>query len=61
MKKINLKIESLDPTATPIKSESLSLELNENYNRLILHIGECLYRVDEKGFIIERLVPHESN
>jgi hypothetical protein len=27
--------------------------------RLILHVGECLYRIDNKGYIIERLIPHE--
>jgi hypothetical protein len=59
MKKINVKIESLDPVAVPVKSENMSIDLPDGYNRLILYVGECLYRIDEKGFIIERLVPHE--
>ena len=30
-------------------------------DRLLLHVGDCLYRIDNKGFIIERLIPHEKN
>jgi hypothetical protein len=63
-KKIEVKLESLDPTGASIQSESLTMEVIDDsecmrVERLILHVGECLYRIDNKGFIIERLVPHE--
>lgn len=59
-----VKLESLDPTGIAIKTEELSMEVIDDENcmrheRLIIHIGECLYYVDKKGFIIERLIPHE--
>ena len=63
-KKIEVKLESLDPTGVIIQSELLTMEVIDDsecmrVERLILHVGECLYRIDNKGFIIERLVPHE--
>jgi hypothetical protein len=63
-KKIEVKLESLDPTAIITQSESLTMGVIDDsecmrVERLILHVGECLYRIDNKGFIIERLVPHE--
>jgi hypothetical protein len=59
-----VKLESLDPTGIATKTEELSIEVIDDENcmkheRLIIHIGECLYYVDKKGFIIERLIPHE--
>jgi hypothetical protein len=59
-----VKLQSLDPTGVAIKTEELSMEVIDDENcmrqeRLIIHIGECLYCVDKKGFIIERLIPHE--
>jgi hypothetical protein len=59
-----VKLESLDPTGVATKTEELSMEIIDDENcmkheRLLIHIGECLYYVDKKGFIIERLIPHE--
>jgi len=54
----------IDPLGTIIKGESFSMNVVNDENcmrreRLILYIGECIYRIDNKGFIIERLIPHE--
>ena len=62
-----VKLESIDPTGIVIKSEELSMIIVDdqesmiNNDRLFVHLGECLYRVDKKGFIIERIIPHENN
>lgn len=32
-----------------------------NNNRLFIHIGECLYLIDKRGFIIDRVIPIENS
>lgn len=59
-----VKLQTLDPTGIAIRTEELSMEVIDDENcmrheRLLIHIGECLYYVDKKGFIIERLIPNE--
>jgi hypothetical protein len=61
---LEVKLESLDPTGVPINSESMKMEVVDDpecsrRERLIIHIGDCLYMIDKKGNIIERLIPHE--
>jgi len=60
----DVKLETLDPTGVATKTEELSMEVIDDENcmkheRLFIHIGECLYYVDKKGFIIDRVVPLE--
>lgn len=65
MKKIEIKLENCDPTGYAIQTVKTSMELYGNQNdeesmiknRLFIHIGECIYQIDEKGFIIERIIP----
>lgn len=65
-REFEVKLESIDPTGVILKSEELSMMIADdqesmiNNDRLFIHIGECLYRVDRKGFIIERIIPHEN-
>jgi len=57
-----IKVELLDPTAIPIKSTDCMIYLEENEaGRLILHLNKCVYRINKKGEIIERIVPHENS
>ena len=63
-KNIEVKLESIDPLGTPTSSDKFIMEAIDGtecmkQERLILHVGECLYRIDNKGYIIERLIPHE--
>jgi hypothetical protein len=63
-KNIEIKLESLDPTGATIKKNEFTMEVIDDkecmrVERLVLHVGDCLYRIDNKGFIIERLIPHE--
>ena len=63
-KNLQIKLESLDPTGVSIKKNEFNMEVIDDnecmrVERLILYVGDCLYRIDNKGFIIERLVPHE--
>ena len=62
---IEVKLESLDPTGIPFKTNTLKIQLepinSRRSERLYLHIGECVYRVDRKGYIIERVIPNENN
>jgi len=63
-KTLEVKLAIIDPLGTIIKGESFSMNVVNDENcmrreRLILYIGECIYRIDNKGFIIERLIPHE--
>ena len=65
-KTLEVKLESLDPTGVTIKENEFTMEVIDDkecmrVERLILHVGDCLYRIDDKGFIIERLIPHEHN
>jgi len=63
-KNLQIKLESVDPTGVATKENEFTMEVIDDkectrVERLILHVGDCLYRIDEKGFIIERLIPHE--
>jgi hypothetical protein len=62
-KKINVELLSVDPLGCVLQSEKLSMKIeNEDSTvktRLVIIIGECLYNLDNKGLIIDRLVPHE--
>ena len=65
-KNLQIKLESLDPTGVATKENEFTMEVIDDkecmrVERLILHVGDCLYRIDDKGFIIERLIPHEHN
>lgn len=65
-KMFEVKLESMDPTGIPTQTEILSMEIIDDEEcmkkeRLFIHIGECLYWIDKKGFIIERVIPHEIN
>lgn len=65
-KKFEIKLESIDPTGVVVKYEEVSMMIVDdeesmiNNNRLFIHIGECLYRIDKKGFIIDRVIPIET-
>ena len=63
-KNIEVKLESLDPTGVATKFNDFIMEVIDDkecmrVERLYLHVGDCLYRIDNKGFIIDRVVPHE--
>jgi hypothetical protein len=63
-KNLQIKLESLDPVGVTINKNEFTMEVIDDkecmrVERLILHVGDCLYRIDNKGFIIERLIPHE--
>lgn len=63
---LEIKLESVDPRGWVTESVSSSMKVIDDENcmkreRFFLHVGECLYSIDNKGFIIERLVPHEKN
>ena len=65
-KNLQIKLESLDPTGVSTKENEFTMEVIDDkecmkVERLILHVGDCLYRIDNKGFIVERLIPHEHN
>jgi hypothetical protein len=64
IKNLQIKLESLDPTGVTTNKNEFNMEVIDDnecmkVERLILHVGDCLYRIDNKGFIIERLIPHE--
>jgi hypothetical protein len=67
LEEFEVKLESIDPTGVILKSEELSMmivndqESMMNTDRLFIHIGECLYRIDKKGFIIDRVIPIENS
>jgi hypothetical protein len=58
-RKFEVKLESIDPTGVVLKSEELSMMIDND--RLFIHIGECLYRIDKKGFIIDRVIPKDNS
>ena len=63
-KNLEIKLESVDPVGLTLKKNEFTMEVIDDnecmrVERLILHVGDCLYQIDNKGFIIERLVPHE--
>ena len=66
-RKFEVKLESIDPTGVVLKSEELSMMIVDdqesmiNNDRLFIHIGECLYRIDKKGFIIDRIIPTDHS
>ena len=66
-RKFEVKLESIDPTGVVLKSEELSMIIVDdqesmiNNDRLFIHIGECLYRIDKKGFIIDIVIPIDNS
>lgn len=65
-KRIEVKLSSIDPVGSVIKSKKLSIKVIDDsecmrMERLLLHVGDYLYRIDKHGKIIEQLVPHENN
>ena len=63
-KNIQVILESLDPTGVSTKKNEFTMEVIDDtecmrVERLYLHVGDCLYRIDNNGFIIDRVVPHE--
>jgi hypothetical protein len=66
-KKFEVKLESINPTGVVVKSKEVSMMIVDdeesmiNNDRLFIHIGECLYRIDKKGFIIDRVIPIETS
>lgn len=64
-KMFEVKLETIDPAGVLTQTEVLSMEVIDDeecmrHERLYIRIGECLYWIDKKGFIIERLFPHET-
>jgi len=64
IKPFTVKLESVDPIGVTLKSSELSMMIIDESEsmikeRLFIHIGECLYRIDKTGLIIERIIPHE--
>lgn len=60
----DVKLESLDPTGIAIQTEGFSMEIIDDnecrkQEKLVIHLGDCLYRVNNQGFIVERIVPIE--
>jgi len=66
-RKFEVKLESIDPTGVVVKYQELSMMIVDdqesmiNNDRLFIHIGECLYRIDKKGFIVERVIPIDNS
>ena len=66
-RKFEVKLESVDPTGVVVKSQELSMMIVDdqesmiNNDRLFIHIGECLYRINKRGFIIDRVIPIDNS
>ena len=66
-KNLEIKLDIVTPIGEVEKTSGiLTLEVIDDkecpkLDRLFLHVGDCLYRIDNKGLILERLVPHENN
>ncbi len=64
-KNLEVKLDIVTPVGDVEKSSGiLTIEVIDDsecpkIDRLLLHVGDCLYSINSKGFIIERLVPHE--
>jgi hypothetical protein len=59
-----IKLQSVDPTGIVTKEESLQMEILRNgvsmrCERFMVYIGDCLYRIDSNGFILDSL-PHDK-
>ena len=65
-KRVEVILSSIDPLGSILKSKKLSMKVIDDSEcmkseRLLLHVGDYLYRIDKHGKIIEQLVPHENN
>jgi hypothetical protein len=63
-KNFEVKLQTVDPTGVVTATEEIFMDIIDDnecmrQERLILHVGECLYRINQKGYIIERLIPHD--
>lgn len=59
MKNFKVKLVSLDPTGIEVDSKELSMIIYDKteiaYSRLYIEICDCIYRIDNKGDIIEKI------
>jgi hypothetical protein len=55
-------LESVDPTGIVVDSDvwDVSISHHSSYGRFYITIGECMYRIDNKGLILDRIIPHED-
>src|SRR5690606_39143233 len=58
-KELIVKLESYDPTAIVVKSESLTMDVIDDsesiiQDRLYLYIGQCMYNINKNGDIIDK-------
>lgn len=63
MKEFKIKLKSLDPTGVTLKTEELSMELLDSeskIDRLILYVGDCVYKIDHKGRIVSELIDNNK-
>lgn len=63
-KNIVVKLDALDPVGVSINSNEFTMEVIDDNEcsrreRLYLQVGDCVYWIDNKGLIIERIIPHE--
>ena len=60
MTPIEVKLESLlfEPGGQK-KVEVMSMDIDPIYETLQLHVGECIYSIDNKGHIKEKLAPED--
>jgi hypothetical protein len=56
-----VKIMAVDPTGIPIKENEMILLVTDEtkevmkHERLFIQIGECLYRIDKRGNIKDKI------
>jgi hypothetical protein len=65
MKEFKVKLKSVDPTGVEVDSKELSMMIHDEnsmaYSRLYIEIGDCVYRIDNKGVIIEKITQYNTS
>jgi hypothetical protein len=64
-KEFKVILQSIGPVGDIIQSKELSMFINDEPGsmidgRLFLYLGDCLYFIDKKGFIKDRVIPKDD-
>jgi len=60
MKKVQVKIETIDPTGVVIDKAEMFVNHIDHYSRMMLVIGETIWMVTENGKTMRRIIPKED-
>ena len=54
---IKIKVESINPVGDTISEQKINFTYKPNQSRVFITIGDCMYRINKTGEILDSFVP----